>query len=40
LGHILLVAGVVEGATLIGWRLTQLPRSQALDFLLVRMGIR
>jgi hypothetical protein len=35
LGHILLVAGIVEGATLIGWRLTQLPRSQALEFLLV-----
>src|ERR671938_454233 len=35
LGHLLLVAGVVEGATLVGWRLTQLPRSQALEFLLV-----
>lgn len=35
LGQLLLVAGVVEGATLIGWRLTQLPKSQALEFLLV-----
>jgi len=35
LGHILLVAGIVEGALLIGWRLTQMPKSQALEFLLV-----
>src|SRR6476660_7932018 len=35
LGHVLLVAGIVEGAALVGWRLTQLPRSQALEFLLV-----
>lgn len=35
LGNVLLVAGIVEGALLIGWRLTQLPRSQALEFLLV-----
>src|SRR5262249_16357913 len=35
LGHLLLVAGIVEGAILIGWRLTQLPQSQALEFLLV-----
>lgn len=35
LGQVLLVAGIVEGATLIGWRLTQLPKSQALEFLLV-----
>src|SRR5260370_29406270 len=35
LGHLLLIAGIVEGAVLIGWRLTQLPRSQALEFLLV-----
>jgi hypothetical protein len=35
LGHLLLVAGIVEGALLLGWRLTQLPRSQALEFLLV-----
>ena len=35
LGHALLAAGIVEGATLVGWRLTQLPKSQALEFLLV-----
>src|ERR1017187_237178 len=35
LGVIVLVAGIVEGALLIGWRLTQLPKSQALEFLLV-----
>lgn len=35
LGHVLLTAGIVEGALLVGWRLTQLPRSQALEFLLV-----
>ena len=34
-GHLLLVAGIVEGALLLGWRLTQLPKSQALEFLLV-----
>src|SRR5258708_527919 len=34
-GHILLVAGIVEGAALVGWRLTQMPKSQALEFLLV-----
>ena len=34
-GHTLLVAGIVEGAALIGWRLAQLPKSQALEFLLV-----
>jgi len=34
-GQMLLVAGIVEGATLVGWRLTQLPKSQALEFLLV-----
>src|SRR5262249_12291925 len=34
-GQILLVAGIIEGALLIGWRLTQLPKSQALEFLLV-----
>src|SRR5579871_4069907 len=34
-GHLILVAGIVEGALLVGWRLTQLPRSQALEFLLV-----
>ena len=31
----LLGAGIVEGAVLVGWRLTQLPKSQALEFLLV-----
>ena len=35
LGHLLLIAGIAEGAALVGWRLTQLPRSQALEFLLV-----
>jgi hypothetical protein len=35
LGHLALVMGIIEGALLIGWRLTQLPRSQALEFLLV-----
>jgi hypothetical protein len=35
LGQMLLVSGVVEGAVLVGWRLTQLPKSQALEFLLV-----
>src|SRR5205807_2093551 len=34
-GQVLLVTGIVEGAILIGWRLTQLPKSQALEFLLV-----
>jgi hypothetical protein len=34
-GYVLLVAGIVEGALLVGWRLTQLPKSQALEFLLV-----
>ncbi len=35
LGQFLLIAGIVEGAILVGWRLTQLPKSQALEFLLV-----
>jgi hypothetical protein len=35
LGHLLIVAGIVEGAALFGWRMTQLPKSQALEFLLV-----
>src|SRR5204862_6563082 len=35
LGNALLIAGIVEGSLLIGWRLTQLPKSQALEFLLV-----
>lgn len=34
-GNVLLVAGIIEGALLVGWRLTQLPKSQALEFLLV-----
>lgn len=34
-GNTLLIAAIVEGALLIGWRLTQLPKSQALEFLLV-----
>jgi hypothetical protein len=34
-GQMLLILGIVEGAILIGWRLTQLPKSQALEFLLV-----
>src|SRR5206468_3046440 len=35
LGQFLVIAGIVEGAVLAGWRLTQLPKSQALEFLLV-----
>ena len=35
LGNVLLVAGIVEGALLIGWRLTRIPKSQALEFILV-----
>jgi hypothetical protein len=35
LGQYLLIAGIVEGALLIGWRLSQIPKSQALEFLLV-----
>jgi len=34
-GYILLCMAMVEGAALVGWRLTQLPKSQALEFLLV-----
>lgn len=34
-GQLALVVGIVEGAALVGWRLTQLPKSQALEFLLV-----
>lgn len=33
--QILVILGIVEGALLIGWRLTQVPKSQALEFLLV-----
>ncbi|MFO0844456.1 MAG: hypothetical protein U0797_19015 [Gemmataceae bacterium] len=35
MAHVLLSAGIVEGALLVGWRLTQIPKSQALEFLLV-----
>jgi len=35
MSYLLLTAGIVEGAILLGWRLTQLPKSQALEFLLV-----
>lgn len=34
-GQILLITGIVEGAIIIGWRLTQIPKSQSLEFLLV-----
>jgi hypothetical protein len=34
-GYLLLIAGIIEGAMLLGWRLTQLPKTQALEFLLV-----
>lgn len=33
-GQLALITGIVEGAVLIGWRLTQLPKSRALEFLL------
>lgn len=32
--QLFLVLGLVEGAAIIGWRLTQLPKSQALEFIL------
>jgi hypothetical protein len=35
LGNVLLTAGIVEGAVLVGWRLSQMPKSQALEFMLV-----
>src|SRR5215471_9852745 len=35
LAYLLLIAGIVEGAGLIGWRLTQLPKIQSLEFLFV-----
>lgn len=35
LGHVLLATALVEGATLVGWRLSQWPKSQSLEFLLV-----
>src|SRR4051812_33241013 len=34
-GNLVLIAGIVEGALLLGWRLTQIPKSQALEFILV-----
>jgi len=34
-GQLALVLGILEGGALIGWRLTQIPKSQALEFLLV-----
>jgi hypothetical protein len=34
-GSVLLTAGMVEGAMLLGWRLTQLPKSPALEFFFV-----
>jgi hypothetical protein len=34
IGNLTLILGIVEGAAIIGWRLTQLPKSQALEFLL------
>lgn len=34
-GYVSLIVAMVEGSALIGWRLTQLPKSQALEFLLV-----
>jgi hypothetical protein len=35
LGHLVLAAAIVEGAALVGWRPSQLPKTQALEFLLV-----
>jgi hypothetical protein len=34
-GSGLVLAGIIEGALLVGWRLTQLPKSKALEFVLV-----
>lgn len=33
--NVVLIAAIVEGALMLGWRLSQLPKSQALEFLLV-----
>jgi len=33
LGQVLLILGIIEGATLLGWRLAQLPKSQSLELL-------
>jgi hypothetical protein len=35
IGQTLLVTGIIEGALLVGWRLAQMPKSQALEFILV-----
>ena len=35
LGNVILIAAIVEGALLLGWRLTEVPKSQGLEFLLV-----
>src|SRR4051794_14241641 len=35
LGQLLLITGIIEGALLIGWRMAQLPKSLALEFLFV-----
>jgi len=35
MGNALIIAGIIEGAALIGWRLAQMPKSQSLEFLLV-----
>ena len=35
LGHAALIAGIIEGAIVLGWRLVQIPKSQSLEFLLV-----
>lgn len=35
LGYLTLMLGMIEGAALIGWRLVQIPKSQALEFLIV-----
>src|SRR5262249_16499325 len=35
LSEIMLIAGIVDGAILLGWRLAQMPKTQALEFLLV-----
>jgi hypothetical protein len=35
IGHTLFTLAIIEGAVLIGWRLTQMPKSQSLEFLLV-----
>lgn len=34
-GNVLLIGGIVEGALIVGWRLTQLPKSRSLETLLL-----